>query len=434
MNANGNNNPASNAGKDNKQILILKLTIMKTILTNALAAIGSPKDSNVTDAGTTDMTGQQLTPQVKVIEMSRVNKDTANEMYLNQNSTPLMEEGFHDASRSDCSMEVFGPKLELLKNRYIMWCRSHQDLFTDRTHEVMDEYRAFIQGCVGRLAAMDGTIRGMEEKASELRDEIQQVVSRNYKAVDVIKVILNIAVLLALGTWVALYYGSALTLTSCSANDLIDSNGEVIQLFSVQNMVKGWPLALFPLAAGTLAGFLRKSTWTFVAEMGAFMALDIFLSLTVEQKIGQGYAIMDIPYEFDWNRFMLIICYGVVASLFFCESSHALSQNLLLNEYNSKRNAAKEAEVRLKALQERIDAVRRERNGVDGDRLDAENALKRVEEKEIYTYWYDGTTLEGILNSYYDGWARFLTSCPGRKDADKVLEQAREAIRKTAQE
>ena len=78
--------------------------------------------------------------------------------------------------------------------------------------------------------------------------------------------------------------------------------------------------------------------------------------------------------------------------------------------------------------------MRKERDGVDGDRLDAENALKRAEEKEIYTYWYDGATLEGILNSYYDGWARFLTSCPGRKDADKVLEQAREAIRKTAQE
>ena len=54
MTANGNNNPANNAGKDNKPILILKLTIMKTILTNALAAMSSPKDSNVTDSNTTD--------------------------------------------------------------------------------------------------------------------------------------------------------------------------------------------------------------------------------------------------------------------------------------------------------------------------------------------------------------------------------------------
>lgn len=274
----------------------------------------------------------------------------------------------------------------------------------------------------------------MEEEASGLRTEIQEIVTRNYKAADIIKLVANIAVMLALGLWVSIYYGSAFTLTQAAANDMIDGNGEVIQLFSLQNMMKGWPLALFPLAAGTIAGLLRKNTWSFAAEMATFLAMDIFLSLTVEQKIGEGFAQMDIPYNFDWNRFLLIVMYGFVASLFFCESSHRLGQALLLNEYNTKRTAAKEAEARLLKLGERLEAVRRERNTAYEDRIAAEDALKRVEEKEIYVYWYDGPTLLGLFNNYFEGWARFLNSCPSRKDSDEVLREARETIRRTAEE
>lgn len=398
---------------------------MKANLTNALAAMSSLEENN----NLNNTTGQTQTPVIKVVGMNQTNKDTANEAYLQDNSKPLMEEGFHDGSRTNCSMETFSSKLQLIKSRYLSWCRSHQDIFTDQRHEIMDEYRTFIQSCENKIANIDEKARIMEEKASALRTEIQQVVSRNYKAVDVLKVIFNIMVLLALGTWVAIYYGSAMYLTSCSPDELIDNNGEVIQLFNYQNMIKGWPLALFPLAGGTLAGFLRKNTWSFIAEMGIFLVLDIFLSLSVEQKIGEGYAMMDIPYAFNWNRFMLIICYGIVASIFFCESSHSLSKTLLLNEFNTKRTAAKEAEVQFTALQEKLGALHQERNLVDNDRLAAEQALKRAEEKEIYTYWYEGATLIGLFNSYFEGWARFLTSSPECEDPDRILERARSIIR-----
>ena len=442
-----NRNTATQHKQQKHSTLLLKdifltlknFLIMKNNFTTAFTTINSINEAPLTEEDSKKNIEYQEKPSSKIIKMSNLsnlNKDTANELYLSENATPLMEEGFNDACKTDCNTSTFGSKLELIRSKYLNWCRSHQDLFTDRHHEIMDEYKTFIQRCKNKLVGMDDEINGMEEKASALRTEIQLVTSRNYKAVDIIKVFLNIVVMLALGIWCALYYGSAFTLTQISAPDIIDqTTGEIIQLFSFQNMMKGWQLALFPLAAGTIAGFLRKNTWSFIAEMSTFLAMDVFLSLTVEQKIGQAFMIMDIPYTFDWNRFLLIIMYGFVSSLFFCESSYRLGQNLLLNEYNTKRTAAKEGGIRLQKLEERLAALRKERNAVDEDRLSAENNLKRFEEKEMNVYWYDGDTLEGLFNSYYDGWTKFLTSCPNNncEYAEKMLQITKETIRKTVE-
>lgn len=99
-----------------------KLIIMKTNLENAFAAISSMADDILTDNTAANQSEQPGLSSPKVIGMNNtdLNRDTANEFYLSENTKTLVEEGFRDASRSDCNKDTFGAKLELIKTRYLI--------------------------------------------------------------------------------------------------------------------------------------------------------------------------------------------------------------------------------------------------------------------------------------------------------------------------
>ena len=355
-----------------------------------------------------------------------LDRNAANEKYLQENTEPLEQQGCQDAARSEFSRESFSAQLDLIKARYLNWCQCQREGFLDYNHRLIEVYKTLIQSCDDKLRSVGERIGELEAKAQALRAEQRNLAGRDYRKISLLKLFINVIVVIALGIWTCFYYGSNFFITQISATEMIDGSGEVIRLFSVSNMLQGWPLALFPLSAATLAGFLRRSKWVYLGEMLTFLAMDICLSLTVEKKIGEGFAYMDIPYAFDLCRFALILLYGFVASVFFCEASYMLRNTTLRNEFALNREAAKDADEKLDKTRKQLNAARLEWTELRETRLAAQDRLSLCSEKDVE--WTDTFTLEGLYNSYLKGYTQHLSAYPDKQDIDKVVQSAREII------
>ena len=360
-------------------------------------------------------------PQVVTLNttIEPLDKDAANEVYARETGPVLQKEGYRDATFSGGSINQLHGKLLKIKNAYILWCESHQHLYKAEHEEAMIRHEELIGKYRNEAKAFDQEMQPWKEKASVLRQEIDAIHNRNYRLNDSLKVLLSLMAWLALGLWLAVYYGSAFHLTQLSAADIVNDQGEVIHLFTIENMLKGWPLALFPIATGILAGYMgnlrKKGLIAFVAEMLLFATMDVALALLIEKRIGEGFTFMGEQHVFDWGQFWLIIMYGTVGAIFFSLAGYKLNQSLLMNEWNTKRTTAAEAERLLEETNRRILALQKGKDAVM-EQLEAEDArLRRKRNSEIYTYWYNGTTLQCLLHEYLEGWQYALSALPGHQ-------------------
>lgn len=369
-------------------------------------------------------------PQVITLGVTanQLDKDAANAAYARETGPVLQKEGYRDAAYTGGSISQLQGKLQKIKSAYVLWCESHQHLYKAGHEEAMIRHEELISRYRREASAIDQDMKPLQDKCSVLRQEIDGIRNRNYRLLDSLKVALCLTAWLALGFWLALYYGSAFHLTQLSATDMVDAQGEVIHLFTVENMVKGWPLALFPIAAGILAGFMGNlrngGLKVFAGEMLLFASMDIALSLLIEKRIGEGFSIMGEQHVLDWNQLWLIIMYGTVGAFFFSLAGYMLNRSLLMNEWNTKRTAAAEAERLLGDADRQLAGLQKQKDEVMDHLTNEELHLKKKREAELYTYWYNGTTLRCLLHDYLEGWHHAVAAVPGHQPEEVERLQA----------
>lgn len=362
----------------------------------------------------------QNQPQVITLNGNNMSldKNTANEVYARELGPGLQNEGYRDAVAGG-SISQLKSKLLKIKSAYVLWCEAHQHLYKSEHEDTMNRHEELIERYRHEALDIEQEMEPWHDKVSSLRQEVDSIHNRNYRLIDSLKVVFCLMAWIALGFWLAVYYGSAFHLTQISSADMINAEGEVIHLFTLENMLKGWPLALFPIATGILAGFmgdLRKGgIKVFVGEMLLFASMDVALSLLIEKRIGEGFSFMGEQHAFDWGQFWLIIMYGTVAACFFSLAGYKLNQSLLMNEWNTKRTAAAEAERLLAEANQQLFALQKRKKSITEQLANEEARLKKKRNEEVYTHWYNGNTLECLLYEYLDGWQRAVTTIPGQQ-------------------
>ncbi len=89
-----------------------------------------------------------------------------------------------------------------------------------------------------------------------------------------------------------------------------------------------------------------------------------------------------------------------------------------MNEWNTKRTASAEAERLLADVNQQLMALRKRKDAVMEHLATEESRLQRKRNEEVYTHWYNGSTLRCLLHEYLDGWQRPVTTIPGQQPSE----------------